>query len=171
MRKEDAKNRETREDTEEMTEESEVSEVSDFDKILEDEGILEDEFEEFLEEDEAEEAPEEVEPIVIHDRSKDPALSLRRRKYGKVEETALDRKQERDLHAAMATSLLKKNSHRAVQTIIEIMNDPTVKDDLRLKAATDIVDRVLGKAKTPVEKEISGGITITLSQELDEYSR
>ena len=162
-------NRETPGKQEEASKQPKGFGVSGFDKILDDEGIFDDEFEELPEEET--EAAEEVEPIVIHDRSDDPPLSLRRRKYGKVEETALDRKQERDLHAAMATSLLKTNSHRAVQTIIEIMNDPTAKDELRLKAATDIVDRVLGKAKTPVEKEISGGITITLSQELDEYSR
>lgn len=169
MKEKKTKNRETPGKEEGTLKEPKGFEFSGFDKILDDEGILDEEFEELPEEET--EAVEEVEPIVIHDRSDDPPLSLRRRKYGKVEETALDRKQERDLHAAMATSLLKSNSHRAVQTIIEIMNDPTAKDELRLKAATDIVDRVLGKAKTPVEKEISGGITITLSQELDEYSR
>lgn len=169
MKEKKTKNRETPGKEEGTLKEPKGFKFSGFDKILDDEGILDEEFEELPEEET--EAAEEVEPIVIHDRSDDPPLSLRRRKYGKVEETALDRKQERDLHAAMATSLLKTNSHRAVQTIIEIMNDPTAKDELRLKAATDIVDRVLGKAKTPVEKEISGGITITLSQELDEYSR
>ena len=88
----------------------------------------------------------------------------------KVEETALDKKREREFAEAKVKSMLNNAAPLAVSTIIDIMNDPTNKPDLRLKAATDITDRVIGKAKQVVDNDVKGDIKIRLSTELEEYS-
>ena len=66
--------------------------------------------------------------------------------------------------------MLKETAPAALQTIIDIMVDPAVKDDLKLKAAQDIMDRAIGKAKQTVDNEVKGGIQIKLSPALEEYS-
>ena len=50
--------------------------------------------------------------------------------------------------------MLRQALPEAVQTIITVMRDPSVKPGLKLEAAEYIVDRVLGKAKQPIEAEI-----------------
>lgn len=89
---------------------------------------------------------------------------------GKLENTALTKRQERELADAKVKAMLKDTAPAALQTIIDIMVDTAVKDELKLKAAQDILDRAIGKAKQTVDNEVKGGIQIKLSPALEEYS-
>lgn len=107
--------------------------------------------------------------IDIQEIENDPPL-CGRGYGGKLEDTALTKRQERELAEAKVKAMLKETAPAALQTIIDIMVDPAVKDDLKLKAAQDIMDRAIGKAKQTVDNEVKGGIQIKLSPALEEYS-
>lgn len=89
---------------------------------------------------------------------------------GKVETTALDKKQERDLAEAKLRAMIKDTAPKALETVITIMTNTDARDETRLKAAQDILDRGLGKAKQTVDNELKGGIQIKLSPALEEFS-
>lgn len=109
--------------------------------------------------------------VEIVELENEPPLCGKTRYGGKLEETALSKRQEMLLAEAGMKAMLKETAPHALQVVIDIMNDTSTKDDLRVKCATDIIDRVLGKAKQPIDGELSGGIRIQLSAELDEYSK
>lgn len=89
---------------------------------------------------------------------------------GKVETTALDKKQERELAEAKLRAMIKDTAPKALETVITIMTNTDARDETRLKAAQDILDRGLGKAKQTVDNELKGGIQIKLSPALEEFS-
>lgn len=107
--------------------------------------------------------------IDIQEIENDPPL-CGRGYGGKLEDTALTKRQERELADAKVKAMLKDTAPAALQTIIDIMVDTAVKDELKLKAAQDILDRAIGKAKQTVDNEVKGGIHIKLSPALEEYS-
>ena len=112
-----------------------------------------------------------VPPVIkIQEIEHEPPLGGRNSKGEKLKDTALSRLQERELAEAKVKAMLKDTAPAALQTIIDIMIDPTVKDELKLKAAQDIMDRAVGKPKQAVENEVKGGIQIKLSPALEEYS-
>lgn len=107
--------------------------------------------------------------IKIRELDNEPPLGGKSTR-GKVETTALTKKQERELAEAKVRAMIKDVAPSALNTIIGIMADTTVKDETRLKAAQDILDRGLGKAKQTVDNELKGGIQIKLSPALEEFS-
>lgn len=128
----------------------------------------------------ASEAPEKIEakvletppapPIIeIKETDNDPPLCGRTEHGGRIENTALTKKQEKDLANAKVQAMIRDTAPSALNTIIDIMRSPEVKDETRLKAAQDILDRGLGKAKQTVDNEVKGGIQIKLSSALEEY--
>ena len=51
--------------------------------------------------------------------------------------------------------MLKAATAPAVQLLIDTMNDPNAKPELRVKCAELLIDRVLGKAAQPIEVGVS----------------
>lgn len=109
-------------------------------------------------------------PVNIKEIEDDPPLCGKTEYGGKVKDTALSKHQQRQLASAQMQTMLKETAPAALQVIIDIMNDPSVKDELKLKAAQDIMDRAVGKPKQTVDNELKGGIYIKLSPALEEYS-
>lgn len=110
-------------------------------------------------------------PIIeIKELDNEPPLCGYTCKGGRVETTALSKKQEKDLAEAKVRAMIKDIAPSALNTIIDIMCDKSAKDETRLKAAQDILDRSLGKAKQTVDNELKGGIQIKLSPALEEFS-
>lgn len=101
--------------------------------------------------------------ITIRGIEKDPPLCGKTEFGGRLEDIALTKKQEKMLAAAKVDSMLATAAPWALQTVIDIMLDEEVKDELRHRAATEILDRVLGKATQTVDSHVGGGINIKIS--------
>ncbi len=67
--------------------------------------------------------------------------------------------------------MLKAAAPDAVQLLIDTMLDENAKQDLRLKCAESVLERVYGKAAQPIEGDLSGGIVITLGDGLQEWAK
>ena len=58
--------------------------------------------------------------------------------------------------------MLKAAAPQAVALLIETVNDPEVKMDLRIRCAETLMDRVYGKAVQPIEGNMDNKIEIVL---------
>ena len=51
------------------------------------------------------------------------------------------------------------------------MKDETVKPELRINCANEILNRVYGKPTQPIDGEMDNRITVTLAGEVKEYAK
>lgn len=58
--------------------------------------------------------------------------------------------------------MLKAAAPKAAALLIETVNDPEVKIDLRIKCAETVMDRVYGKAVQPIEGNMDNKVEIVL---------
>lgn len=66
--------------------------------------------------------------------------------------------------------MLKAAAPEAARFLIETMHNEAVKDELRIKCAETVLERVYGKATQPIEGDLSGGFIITIGQEVADYA-
>ena len=66
--------------------------------------------------------------------------------------------------------MLKAEAPEAARFLIETMHNEAVKDELRIKCAETVLERVYGKATQPIEGDLSGGFIITIGQEVADYA-
>lgn len=67
--------------------------------------------------------------------------------------------------------MLKGATTQAAQLLIDLMEDPTAKPELRKACAETILDRVYGKSTQPIDGVAENTVTIRLAEELEEWSR
>ena len=58
--------------------------------------------------------------------------------------------------------MLKAAAPKAAALLIETVNDPEVKIDLRIKCAETVMDRVYGKAVQPIEGNMDNKVEIVM---------
>lgn len=64
--------------------------------------------------------------------------------------------------SADVKEMLKAAAPQAAALLIETVNDPEVKIDLRIKCAETLMDRVYGKAVQPIEGNMDNRVEIVL---------
>ena len=67
--------------------------------------------------------------------------------------------------------MLKGATREAAQLLITTMKDETVKAELRINCANEILNRVYGKPTQPIDGEMDNRITVTLAGEVKEYAK
>lgn len=66
--------------------------------------------------------------------------------------------------------MLKAATPAAAKLLIDTMQDPDCKIDVRLDAARTVMDRVYGKATQPIDGNIDGKILLSLAPDLDDFA-
>lgn len=66
--------------------------------------------------------------------------------------------------------MLKAATTEAAQLLIDTMNNPEVKPELRVDCANEILNRVYGKPTQPIDGEVSGGFEIILAGPVSQYA-
>lgn len=66
--------------------------------------------------------------------------------------------------------MLKAAVPDAAQLLIDTMMDTETKQELRIKCAETIIERVYGKATQPIDGEIAQGIIIKFADEISNYA-
>ena len=56
--------------------------------------------------------------------------------------------------------LVKANAVPAINTLIQIMNNPKAKDPDRIKAADVIIERAYGKAVQPIDADVNANVKV-----------
>ncbi len=67
-------------------------------------------------------------------------------------------------------ALLKGATPAAAQLLIQLMEDPDNRPELRKACAESILDRVYGKATQPIDGALDATVQLLLSGELKEYA-
>jgi hypothetical protein len=67
--------------------------------------------------------------------------------------------------------ILLKRAEEAVALLLSLMQDESVKPELRMKAAESILDRACGKGSVSGEAKCEGAQTVRFEGVLEEWSR
>ena len=67
--------------------------------------------------------------------------------------------------SADVKEMLKAAAPQAAALLIETVNDPEVKMDLRIRCAETLMDRVYGKATQPIEGKMQAEVKTMVSEE------
>ena len=82
------------------------------------------------------------------------------------------KKRSKEEGIALLRQVLSAQTPRAVEVLVELMNDTAQKPELRMKAAESILDRVCGKAGSAVSAPAEGiPESVRFEGELEAWSR
>lgn len=65
--------------------------------------------------------------------------------------------------------MLKAATPDAAGLLIQCIHDDKCKMEIRVKAATEILDRVFGKATQPIDGKMDNTVVVQFAEEIEEY--